>query len=130
MSRKFIRLNPDYIRERFCVRGSTVFDKISGSQGGTTVEGYRFFRGKCRGYNTMIYAHAIAFFLSQGELPADDLVIDHIDGCRTNNSSDNLRAVTKSVNARNRPEYRAAVAKKKQNLAELWAELKLKHQLD
>lgn len=44
-------------------------------------------------------AHRLVFFLAHGYWPEN---VDHIDGVRTNNSLDNLRAVTRTENCHNR----------------------------
>ncbi len=51
--------------------------------------------GKTKSY----FAHRLAWALAYGEWPLG--VIDHIDGCRTNNRLANLRDTTKAVNAQN-----------------------------
>lgn len=46
------------------------------------------------------YAHRIIWEMMYGAIP-DGLQIDHIDGCGTNNTIDNLRLVTQSTNLKN-----------------------------
>lgn len=48
-----------------------------------------------------LYAHRIAWLIAVGSIPPD-MVIDHIDGDGTNNRLSNLRAVSKTINQRNR----------------------------
>ncbi len=58
--------------------------------------------GKNISFNKVTYvANRIAYYLYHGEDPGS-LVVDHIDGDRSNNSKYNLRAVTVSVNNMNR----------------------------
>lgn len=53
------------------------------------------------GINHKIYgAHRLAWLYLNGEFPADE--IDHINGIRDDNRSDNLRSVTAYVNNRNK----------------------------
>lgn len=55
------------------------------------------------GLNGKVYkTHRLIFLMHHNYLPE---FIDHIDGNRTNNNIDNLRAATKSQNARNHKVY-------------------------
>lgn len=47
-----------------------------------------------------VWIHRIIWILANGDIP-DNFVIDHIDGNSLNNSLSNLRAVPKTINARN-----------------------------
>lgn len=59
-------------------------------------------KGLCITFNKVTYAaNRLAYYLYHGEDPGD-LVVDHIDGDRTNNRIHNLRAVTVSENNMNR----------------------------
>lgn len=49
---------------------------------------------------TMYLTHRVVWLYSYGEFPEKD--IDHIDGNRSNNRTENLREVSRSVNAQNR----------------------------
>ncbi|MEH0015774.1 HNH endonuclease signature motif containing protein [Citrobacter portucalensis] len=46
-------------------------------------------------------AHRLAFYFMTGELPADDLEVDHINGDRSDNKWGNLRLVTHAINMQN-----------------------------
>lgn len=46
-------------------------------------------------------AHRLAFYFMTGELPNDDLEVDHINGDRSDNKWENLRLVTHAVNMQN-----------------------------
>jgi hypothetical protein len=50
-----------------------------------------------------IYAHRLAWFYVNGEWPCSE--IDHIDGCRSNNSFSNLRLVSRAENTQNQVPY-------------------------
>ena len=59
-------------------------------------------KGQTFSFNKVCYvANRIAYYLYHGEDPGP-LVVDHIDGNRSNNAKYNLRAVTTSVNNQNR----------------------------
>ncbi|WP_258807643.1 HNH endonuclease signature motif containing protein [Pseudidiomarina sp. CB1] len=57
-------------------------------------------------------AHQWAWLYLYGKFPPKGLVIDHIDRDKTNNSRDNLRAVTQAENCRNRAKYIPTAAPK------------------
>ena len=44
------------------------------------------------------YEHRLIWLYHYGELPSDDLVIDHIDGNRMNNRIENLQLLTRYEN--------------------------------
>lgn len=46
-------------------------------------------------------AHRLAFYFMTGELPPDDLEVDHINGIRDDNSWVNLRLVSHALNMQN-----------------------------
>lgn len=48
------------------------------------------------------YSHRLVYTMIHGEIP-EGMEIDHIDGDKDNNSVENLRCVTPSVNSRNKP---------------------------
>ena len=56
-------------------------------------------------------AHQWAWLYTNGELPAEGLVIDHIDRNPTNNAIKNLRAVSRAENNRNIQNYNPTVKK-------------------
>jgi len=58
-------------------------------------------------------AHRWAWLYVFGELPAEGLVIDHIDRNPANNSINNLRVVTQAENARNTSKYKPKIKKGK-----------------
>lgn len=60
--------------------------------------GYRY--GKVLNLNQK--AHRIAWAMYHGEYAPKDMVIDHIDGDRSNNKISNLRLVSKKENSKNR----------------------------
>ena len=69
-----------------------------GSQAGYINKGYVTIRFKSKDF----LAHRLAYGFMNGELPPDDMVIDHIDHNRLNNAIDNLRLVSVADNNRNR----------------------------
>ena len=71
---------------------------VIGTQAGYLNKGYTMIRYKSKDYP----AHRLAYGFIHGELPPDDMVIDHIDHNRQNNAIDNLRLVSNADNARNR----------------------------
>ena len=78
-------------KERISIR--ITVGKVAGS---ITNNGYVEIR--VFGYRTTI--HRLAWFYMTGNWPDKD--IDHINGVRTDNRWDNLRAVTRSINLQNR----------------------------
>lgn len=51
---------------------------------------------------TQFHVHRIIWFLENGSVPEDDLVLDHIDHNKENNHISNLRCVSRADNCRNR----------------------------
>lgn len=62
-------------------------------------KGYSSIKIRIDGELFTLAAHRLAWLIAYGEMPVYD--IDHIDGNRSNNKIDNLRAVTKALNCRN-----------------------------
>lgn len=62
-------------------------------------KGYSSIKIRIDGKLFTLAAHRLAWLIVNGEMP--DYDIDHIDGNRSNNKIDNLRAVTKALNCRN-----------------------------
>ena len=60
---------------------------------------YRYFRSAFGRHKGLMAAQA-SFIAERGELIPEGLVLDHIDGCTTNNHPSNLRAVTPAINSR------------------------------
>lgn len=52
-----------------------------------------------------LQAHRIIWFLTYGEVPPIDMVVDHIDGDPHNNKLENLRIVTHKTNCENLAKY-------------------------
>lgn len=65
--------------------------------GCTDKYGYYVVRVKDKLYK----AHRLIYSLFYSDIDISELVIDHIDGDKTNNNIENLRAVSQSINARN-----------------------------
>ena len=97
-----VRHNPDRPRDTFPTDigykrwKSRCSGKITGSKRGG---GYLGINMKSMGVSFSI--HRIALMLSGIEIP-EGYEVDHIDGCKTNNKLENLRVVTRAVNAKNR----------------------------
>ena len=62
-------------------------------------KGYSSIKIRIDGELFTLAAHTLVWLIAYGEMPVYD--IDHIDGNRSNNKIDNLRAVTKALNCRN-----------------------------
>lgn len=60
---------------------------------------YRYFRDAF-GHHKGLMAAQASYIAERGELIPEGLVLDHIDGCTTNNHPSNLRAVTPAINSR------------------------------
>lgn len=72
----------------------------SGKRADTNMKiGYKRVRMTLNGEKCEFYAHRLAWLITHGAWPEAE--IDHIDGKRGNNSILNLRAVTRSENAKN-----------------------------
>jgi len=76
--------------------------KVGDIAGTINNNGYRLFSSSIDFKVKRIYAHRLCWYMNYGELPTGNLVIDHIDRDRDNNSIDNLRVCTKGQNSRNR----------------------------
>jgi hypothetical protein len=77
---------------KICIKKSHPIDSVAGTR---TKKGYIVFSVNKKSYQ----AHRIAWLLFYKELP--NLIIDHIDGNKTNNAISNLRLATRSENAQN-----------------------------
>lgn len=88
------------IRKTFLLRGEEVIRLSTGrpvGRGKPTV-GYQTAQTKIDGKWRPVQVHRIKFFLTHGFLPP---LVDHRDGDRLNNRSNNLRAATRTENQRN-----------------------------
>jgi hypothetical protein len=79
--------------------GATFFNKVfAGTEALGSVANSRGYRhGTLLGHK--VTAHRVAYALYTGEWPQGE--VDHINGCKTDNSAENLREVTPSENCRN-----------------------------
>lgn len=75
--------------------GGTKRGDIAGSVKG---DGYIYIRVMGKFYA----AHRLAFLIVNGSLPPTGMVVDHINGDKLDNSFNNLRIVTQSINQQNR----------------------------
>lgn len=71
--------------------------KYKGKQAIATPSGNGYLQGKILGVR--VYAHAVVFKMTHGY---EAVEVDHKDGNPSNNKPDNLRAASRSLNARNR----------------------------
>ena len=79
-------------------RSYKVFNSTySGREAFTSDDGFGYRQGRLN--NIALRAHVAAFVIMTGKWPAAE--IDHINGQRSDNRWENLRAVTRSGNARN-----------------------------
>lgn len=79
-------------------RGNSVLRYAPGAPaGGINVKGYYTVRTA----NGRPPVHRVIWELFNGEIPSS-MIVDHIDGCKTNNNILNLRLVTQKVNTRNK----------------------------
>lgn len=72
-----------------------------GKRAGTVSNGYLRVIAGGRAVRQKIYLHRLAWAFVHGEWPEDE--IDHINGERTDNRLENLRACSRLLNARNMP---------------------------
>lgn len=68
-----------------------------GAEAFTAVGSHGYHCGSFMGQQLL--AHRVVYFLTHGEWVQE---VDHLDGCRTNNHPENLRAVSRSENNHNR----------------------------
>lgn len=66
-----------------------------------TAQSLGYFVGSVTGCK--VYAHRVAWIHYYGELPSEGLLIDHINGDKTDNRISNLRLVTRQQNIYNKP---------------------------
>lgn len=80
------------------------YDKAGGNKAGTIAGGALSADGYCkvRYKGKMTQVSRLVYCLCSGENLSSDLVVDHIDRNKANNSFSNLRATTQSENGRNR----------------------------
>ena len=102
----------DYLRNclRYCNESGKLYwkrrDELSrqwnsrypGTEAFTSIDGAGYKRGEINSKNFM--AHRVVWAIHYGEWP--ETIIDHIDGCKTNNKISNLRLATRSQNSYNR----------------------------
>ncbi|APC46534.1 pathogenesis-related transcriptional factor and ERF protein [Alteromonas phage PB15] len=69
--------------------------KVAGTQ---SVNGYMAITIKQQRERVRMYSHRLAFLYMEGEIPEQ---VDHINGVRSNNRWENLRAVDNFINSRN-----------------------------
>jgi hypothetical protein len=72
--------------------------KVKGKRAGTLLNGYLSVKIHGKNY----FVHRVAYALYHGEQLSTDLLIDHIDGDKSNNRIDNLRKADYSENGYNR----------------------------
>lgn len=75
--------------------------KVGDTAGNLDRGGYIYIRYKGKAYK----AHRLAVFWMEGEMPADNLVVMHDNGIRTDNCYLNLFVGTKDENSKNRKKY-------------------------
>lgn len=95
----------ELLQNRFIFRDGDIIDKNTGKVSGTIVRRdssleYRLLQFTVNGNKHRCYAHRAAWLLVYGDIPTSS-VIDHLDGNGLNNSIDNLRLVSRSINSRN-----------------------------
>lgn len=85
----------EFRSDRLCVAWNK---RCAGKSAGTQNNGYR----KVKIGGLVYKAHRVIYALRHRTLPPVDMLIDHIDGNGLNNSAENLRLVSETVNNRNR----------------------------
>lgn len=70
---------------------------IAGAPSCTSLNSGGYYYGMLNGHN--YFAHRVVYYLKHGTQPE---CVDHLDGIRTNNSPENLREATHSINQHNR----------------------------
>lgn len=66
-----------------------------------TAQSLGYFVGSVTGCK--VYAHRVAWMHYHGEIPPEGMLIDHINGDKTDNRISNLRLVTRQQNIHNKP---------------------------
>lgn len=82
-----------------CLRGKPSTRNKNGLPRGSLSDTCAYYRVHFKG--KMVVAHKVVWMMHYGQIE-DSHEIDHIDGDYFNNTLENLRSVTKSVNCRNR----------------------------
>lgn len=90
-----MRLVKEDILSIFTYRDGTLIRKKTGERGYKRPDGYVSVRLNGKSF----YEHRLIYFLFNNEFPNQ---VDHINGDRSDNRIDNLRAATNSQNAQNR----------------------------
>jgi len=81
-------------------RGKAWNQRFAGTRAFTSLS-LGYFVGSILGCK--VYAHRVAWIHYYGEMPSQGLLIDHINGDRTDNRISNLRLVTRQQNIYNKP---------------------------